>query len=294
MLRMVPLPRFAGEERASRLERGNVPMIIPCDDALAALRQRGVASLPPTGIVLGSGLGSLADEAENTISVPYEDIPGFPVPTVSGHAGRLVVGEIEGRRVALFQGRGHYYERGDARAMAVALASFKRLGGEALFLTNAAGGLREEWRPPALVAITDHINYAGANPLIGLASDERFVPLVDAYDPPLRDRLRRAASEAGIDLQEGVYMWFSGPSFETPAEIRAAKLLGADLVGMSTVPEVILARLLGLKCLAVSVVTNFGAGLKGGNPSHEETKELALAGSANFKRLVRAFLTHHA
>jgi purine-nucleoside phosphorylase len=265
-------------------------MIISCDDAIAALSARGLASLPSIGVVLGSGLGSLADEVAGAIAVPYQDIPGFPVPTVSGHAGRLVVGELEGVRVALFQGRGHYYERGDPRAMAVAIACFKRLGGETLFLTNAAGGLREEWTPPALVAIADHINYAGANPLIGLAADDRFVPMVDAYDPHLRARLRRAAHAAEIDLHEGVYMWFSGPSFETPAEIRAAKILGADLVGMSTVPEVILARLLGLQCLAVSVVTNFGAGLKGANPSHEETKELALAGSTNFKRLVRAFL----
>jgi purine-nucleoside phosphorylase len=265
-------------------------MTISSGAAIAALRARGLASLPPIGVVLGSGLGSLADEVANAVSVPYADIPGFPVPTVSGHAGRLVVGELEGKRVALFQGRGHYYERGDPRAMAVAIACFKELGGETLFLTNAAGGLREEWRPPALVAIADHINYAGANPLIGLASDDRFVPLVDAYDPSLRDRLGRAARETGIELHEGVYMWFSGPSFETPAEIRAAKILGADLVGMSTVPEIILARLLGLKCLAVSVVTNFAAGLKGGNPSHEETKELALLGSTNFKRLVRAFL----
>ena len=269
-------------------------MTICCDDAVAALRARGLSSLPPTGVVLGSGLGSLAEEVENALSVPYVDVPGFPVPTVSGHAGRLVVGELEGQRVALFQGRGHYYERGDSRAMAVAIAAFKQFGGETLFLTNAAGGLREEWRPPALVAITDHINYAGVNPLIGLASDDRFVPLVDAYDPALRARLNGAASKAGIALQEGVYMWFSGPSFETPAEIRAAKILGADLVGMSTVPEVILARLLGLKCLAVSVVTNFGAGLAGANPSHEETKELALAGSSNFKRLVRAFLKEQA
>jgi purine-nucleoside phosphorylase len=265
-------------------------MTISSDPAVAALRARGLASLPPIGVVLGSGLGSLADEVENAVSVPYIDIPGFPVPTVSGHAGRLVVGELEGQRVALFQGRGHYYERGDPRAMAIAIACFKQLGGETLFLTNAAGGLREEWRPPALVAVTDHINYAGTNPLIGLASDDRFVPMVDAYDPTLRDRLGLAAGRAGIELHNGVYMWFSGPSFETPAEIRAAQILGADLVGMSTVPEVILARLLGLKCLAVSVVTNFGAGLKGGNPSHEETKELALAGSTNFKQLVRAFL----
>jgi purine-nucleoside phosphorylase len=265
-------------------------MIIACDEAVEALRKRGLSALAPIGIVLGSGLGSLADEVEDGVSVPYEELPGFPVPTVSGHAGRLVVGNLEGRRVALFQGRGHYYERGDPRAMAVAVACFRKLGGEVLFLTNAAGGLREEWRPPALVAITDHINYAGANPLIGLNTDDRFVPLVNAYDPSLRERLKRAAGAAGIELHEGVYMWFAGPSFETPAEIRAAKILGADLVGMSTAPEVILARLFGLKCVAVSLVTNFGAGLAGGDPSHHETKELALAGSANFKRLLRAFL----
>jgi purine-nucleoside phosphorylase len=265
-------------------------MVISCDEAIAALRKRGLDSLPSIAIVLGSGLGSLADEVEGAVSVPYQDVPGFPIPTVSGHAGRLVVGVLEGRRVALFQGRGHYYERGDARAMAVAIACFKKLGGETLFLTNAAGGLREEFRPPALVAITDHINYAGANPLIGLDTDDRFVPLVNAYDAHLRQRLYLAARDADIEMHEGVYMWFSGPSFETPAEIRAAKMLGADLVGMSTVPEVILARLHGLRCVAVSVVTNFGAGLAGGDPSHHETKELALAGSTNFKRLLRAFL----
>jgi purine-nucleoside phosphorylase len=265
----------------------------PTDDAVAALRQRGVTSLPPLGIVLGSGLGSLADEAESAVSIAYEDLPGFPRPTVSGHAGRLIVGALEGRRVALFQGRGHYYERGDARAMAVAVETFARLGGRTLFLTNAAGGLHEEWAPPALVAITDHINFSGTNPLIGLASDDRFVPLTHAYDPALREVLFRAARDADLALHEGVYIWFSGPSFETPAEIRAAKILGADLVGMSTVPEVILARLNGLRCVAVSMVTNFAAGLAGGDPTHAETKETASAGSANFKRLLRAFIAAH-
>jgi purine-nucleoside phosphorylase len=200
---------------------------------------------------------------------------------------------LEGVRVALFQGRGHYYERGDARAMAVAIETFKRLGGRTLFLTNAAGGLREEWPPPALVSIVDHINFAGANPLIGLHSDDRFVPLTNAYDADLRSVLRHAALDDSIELHEGVYMWFSGPSFETPAEIRAARILGADLVGMSTAPEVILARLHGLRCVAVSLVTNFAAGLAGGNPTHAETKEVAAEGSANFKRLLRAFIRAH-
>jgi purine-nucleoside phosphorylase len=263
------------------------------EQAISVLRQKGVGELAPLGFMLGSGLGSLADEVEDAVSVAYEDLPGFPVPTVSGHAGRLVVGKLEGRRVALFQGRGHYYERGDPRAMAVAIETFKALGGQTLFLTNAAGGLNTDWRPPALVAISDHINFAGANPLIGLHSDDRFVPLTNAYDLILRAALRHCAVDAGIELHEGVYIWFSGPSFETPAEIRAARILGGDLVGMSTVPEVILARLHGLRCVAVSLVTNFGAGLAGGDPTHSETKQLAAEGSVNFKRLLRAFIGAH-
>ena len=268
-------------------------MMTETQKAIVVLRQRGLNELAPLGIVLGSGLGSLADEVEGAVSIAYEDLPGFPVPTVSGHAGRLVVGALEGRRVALFQGRGHYYERGDCRAMAVAIETFKSLGGRTLFLTNAAGGLNTDWHPPALVTITDHINFAGANPLIGLHSDDRFVPMTNAYDPDLRAVLRHAALDAGIALHEGVYMWFSGPSFETPAEIRAAKILGADLVGMSTVPEVILARLNGLRCVGVSLVTNFAAGLAGGDPTHAETKEVATEGSANFKQLLRAFIRAH-
>jgi purine-nucleoside phosphorylase len=260
------------------------------DAAIQALAEHGVTALPSLAIVLGSGLGGLANEVEDAIAIPYREIPGFPVPSVAGHAGRLVIGKLEGKSVALFQGRGHYYERGDARAMLVAIETFKRLGGQTLFCTNAAGGLHTEWNPPALVAITDHINFAGANPLIGYPTDNRFVPLTQAYDPDLIALLKQAAKDGGVTLHEGVYMWFSGPSFETPAEIRAAKILGADLVGMSTVPEVILARLHGLRCVAASVVTNFAAGLGGGDPSHEETQELAALGSQQFKRLLRGFI----
>ena len=165
--------------------------------AVAALRAKGLARLPPLAIVLGTGLGALADEARDAIATSYADIPGFPVPTVEGHAGRLVVGEIEGRRVALFQGRGHYYERGDAGAMRGAIETFRRLGGETLILTNAAGGLNKDWPPPSLVAITDHINFAGANPLIGETGMDRFVPLTRAYDETLRAELREAARAAG-------------------------------------------------------------------------------------------------
>src|SRR5271156_1948353 len=260
------------------------PMTADADAAIATLAGRGVKTLPPLAFVLGSGLGVLADEAEDTISIPYAEIPGFPRP---------FVGTLEGTRVALFQGRGHYYERGDPRAMATAIETLARLGGRTLLLTNAAGGLHTEWEPPALVAITDHINFAGTNPLIGHPGDERFVPLTRAYDPGLLTTLRRAAKTAEVKLHEGVYMWFNGPSFETPAEIRMAKILGADLVGMSTVPEVILGRLHGLSCVAVSLVTNFAAGLSGGDPSHEETQEFARRGSERFRKLLRAFVLAH-
>ena len=265
-------------------------MDVDIGGSIAALRERGLESLPPLGIVLGSGLGPFADEAVGGVSAAYSELPGFPVPSVEGHAGRLVVGEIEGRRVALFQGRSHYYERGDAGVMRVAIDAFKSLGGETLLLTNAAGGLRPEWAPPALVAVTDHINFSGAKPLIGHAGADRFVPLTRAYDPELIETLRCAAGEANVALHEGVYLWFSGPSFETPAEIRAARTLGADLVGMSTVPEVILARRAGLRVAAVSVVTNFAAGLSGGDPSHEETQEVARRAADAFKRLLRGFV----
>jgi len=260
------------------------------DQAVAALEARGLDSLPRLAIVLGTGLGPLADAAKNATAVAYPDIPGFPVPTVEGHAGRLVVGEIEGGRVALFQGRGHYYERGDPRAMAVAIEAFKRLGGETLLLTNAAGGLHKEWSPPTLVAITDHINFSGANPLLGHPGKDSFTPMVNAYDRGLIAKLHEAARAHDIELREGVYMWFSGPSFETPAEIRAARVLGADLVGMSTAPEVILARRMGLSCAAVSVVTNFAAGLAGGDPSHDETQETARLAADRFQRLLRGFI----
>jgi purine-nucleoside phosphorylase len=260
------------------------------DAAIDALRSRGLTSLPPLAVVLGSGLGAFADEARDPIAISYADIPGFPVPSVEGHAGRLVVGVIEGARVALFQGRGHYYERGDANAMRIAIDTFRQLGGETVLLTNAAGGLKQEWRPPALVAITDHINFSGMNPLIGHVGPDRFVPLTKAYDAALVATLHEAARRTDVELNEGVYMWFSGPSFETPAEIRAARILGADLVGMSTVPEVILARRAGLRCAAVSVVTNYAAGLSGGDPSHEETQAVAHEAADRFKRLLRDFI----
>ena len=166
------------------------------DAAVAALVEHGLSALPPLGLVLGSGLGGLADEAEEAVVIPYVNIPGFPIPSVAGHSGRLVIGKLAGKRVALFQGRGHYYERGDPREMFTAIEAFSRLGGRTLFLTNAAGGLHADWPPPALAAIVDHINFAGANPLIGLATDKRFVPLTEAYDRALLATLKGAARVA--------------------------------------------------------------------------------------------------
>lgn len=258
--------------------------------ALKAIRAHGVIGEIGTAIILGTGLGPLADEVENPVAIHFTDLPGFPQSGVSGHAGRLVMGQVAGTRVVLLQGRAHFYEHGDARAMAVPLDTLAALGVHTLLLTNACGGLREAWPPGSLVVLSDHINYGGKDPLIGVASDKRFVSMTNAYDPLLRARMLAAAHQAGVPLREGVYMWFSGPSFETPAEIRMARILGADLVGMSTVPEVILARHLDLRVVALSLITNYGAGMHGASPSHAETKEVAAKGGDALKRLVRAFL----
>lgn len=238
------------------------------------------------GLVLGSGLGALAEEVADAEVFPFASLPGFPVSGVSGHAGALVVGELEGVRVALLSGRAHYYEKGEAAVMRPALATVKALGADTVLLTNSAGSLRDEMPPGSLMSLMDHLSISGLNPLIGEATDDRFVNMVDAYAPHLRARLK-AADEY---LNEGVYAWFSGPSFETPAEIRAARILGADAVGMSTVPETILARFLGLEVAAVSVITNYGAGMTGQPLSHAETKSEAAKAQTRFRALVRAFV----
>jgi purine-nucleoside phosphorylase len=254
------------------------------------LRSEGIEGPVSVAAVLGTGLSGLADKVEHAIALPYAAIPGFPRSGVSGHAGRLVVGRLEGRRVALLHGRAHFYESGDAGIMRVPLATLAALGAGSLLLTNAAGAVNPAFRPGSLVLITDHINLSGPNPLIGDEGDGRFVPMTDAYDPALREAFRRAAARAGVALGEGVYLWFSGPSFETPAEIRMAGILGADLVGMSTVPEAILARRIGLRVAALSMVTNLAAGIEGAAPSHAETKDVAAQGAASLEALVRAYL----
>ena len=258
--------------------------------SLDALKAHGVTEPLDAAIVLGTGLSDLAASLSEAVTVSYADLPGFPQPGVSGHAGRLLVGRSHGRRIAFLQGRAHYYESGDPRAMAGALDCLSALGCGALVLTAACGSLRADLPPGSLMLVADHINWSGLNPLIGVASDDRFVSLIDAYDPALRARFRAAALRANVLLPEGVYMWFSGPSFETPAEIRMAGLMGADAVGMSVAPEVILARRLGLKVGAVSLITNYGAGYQGGAPTHDQTKLIAATGAQKLAMLLDSFI----
>ncbi len=252
-------------------------------EAAEAIRAHGATAPIDCAIVLGTGLGGLADQLDDAIRIPYAAIPGFPPGGVSGHARQLCIGRLEGKTVLIYQGRAHYYEGGDPAVMRVPLGMLCELGAPPLILTNAAGSLKPQMPPGSLAVITDHINLNGPNPLVGDAGDGRFVPMVDAYDPALRAGLARAAKAEGLSLGEGVYMWFSGPSFETPAEIRMAQV-------MSTVPEVILARRHGLRVAGLSIVTNMGAGLHGGAPHHDETKDVAGRAAADLARLLRAFL----
>lgn len=260
--------------------------------AATDLLKARLADLSPRyGIVLGSGLGSLVEAVVDPVRISYADIPGFPVSAVSGHAGELVAGKIGGVPVIVLSGRVHFYERGDANAMRTPIETLKALGVETLILTNSAGSLREDLPPGSVMQITDHINFSGTSPLIGVDSDERFVGLTSAYDPALVERMRAAAIKLDIPLGSGVYMWFSGPNFETPAEIRMARVLGADAVGMSTVPEVILARFFGLKVAAASVITNFGAGMTGGELSHHETKDMAPIGGRRLASILAEMIS---
>lgn len=248
---------------------------------------------PHVGVVLGSGLGGFADAVTDATVVGYDELPGFPRPTVAGHRGRAVLGTIGGVRVAVLQGRAHVYEGGDLDALRTPVRALKAAGAEILVLTNAAGSLRAEVAPGRLMAITDHINLQGINLLIG-PSDEaigpRFPSLRDAYDPRLLGELRAAARETGVDLAEGVYLAVTGPSFETPAEIRAFRTLGADAVGMSTVQETILARHCGLRVAAISVITNLAEGMGDEALSHEQTLDGAARGAHDLHRLLLSFI----
>jgi xanthosine phosphorylase len=259
-------------------------------EAAAILREHGQ---PRVGIVLGSGLGAVADAVADPVAIGYEDLPGFPRPGVQGHAGRAVLGQLGGVPVCVLMGRAHFYEGGDPAPRITPVRALRAAGAEVLVLTNAAGSLRAELGPGRLMAISDHINLTGYNPLAG-PNDEsigpRFPSLRDAYDPALRAELHAAASELGIALGEGVYLAVSGPSFETPAEIRAFRTLGADAVGMSTVHETILARHAGLRVAAVSAISNLAEGMSDVPLSHEQTLADAQRAAGDLARLLEAFV----
>jgi xanthosine phosphorylase len=246
--------------------------------------------------VLGSGLGGIADALVDPLAFAYSDLPEFPVASVPGHAGRLVLGSLSGVPVVVLQGRAHLYEGVAPAALGVPMRTVRGLGAEAVVLTNAAGSLRPEVGAGRLMALTDHINLMGVNPLVGWRDEDartplqRFIGLGDAYDADLLARLRLAAAAEAIELSEGVYLAVTGPSFETPAEIRAFRSLGADAVGMSTVPEVIAARHCGLRVMAVSAITNLAEGLGDEALSHEGTLDGAAAAAVDLRRLLERFV----
>lgn len=248
---------------------------------------------PEVGLILGSGLGVLAEEIENPIIIPYHDIPEFPVSTVEGHAGQLVIGHLGGKKVVAMQGRFHYYEGYSMEKVTFPVRVMKLLGVEQLIVTNAAGSVNESYVPGDLMIITDHINLMGNNPLIGM-NEERFGPrfpdMSEAYNKELRAKAKKVATKIGLDVKEGVYIGNTGPTYETPAEVRMARTLGGDAVGMSTVPEVIVARHSGMKVLGISCLTNMAAGILDQPLSHVEVIETTEKVKSSFLEFVKSIV----
>ncbi len=248
---------------------------------------------PQIALVLGSGLGGFADELEDATRIPYSEIPSFPRSTAVGHAGKLVIGTVGGVAVAAMQGRVHLYEGYSAQQVALPMRVFGRMGIKAAVLTNAAGGINPVYGQGALVALRDHINLQGQNPLVG-PNDDRFGPrfpdMTDCYNAHFRRMVLDEASRLGGGIFEGIYVAMLGPSYETPAEIRYLRTIGADLVGMSTVPEVIAARHMGIEVLAISCVTNMAAGMSGEKINHQEVLDTGERVRGKFLSLLRAVL----
>lgn len=270
-----------------------VPAMSDIQRAAGIIRAKAPDLQPKLAVMLGSGLGAVADLLDERATLSYTDLPGFPRPTVAGHEGNLRIGTVDNVPVIFLKGRQHLYEGQGAGAMKTVIRTLKTLGIEALFLTNAAGSMHKENGPGSLVAITDHINLTGYNPLVGPNDDEwgpRFVDMGNGWDRALYKKLMHCADENGIPLGHGVYACFLGPTFETPAEIRMAAAIGADLAGMSTVPECIIANHCGVKCVGVSAVTNMAAGMSDEILSHEHTMANAKLAEANMARLVKAFI----
>ena len=249
---------------------------------------------PQIGLVLGSGLGVLGDEIENPVKISYDEIPNFPVSTVEGHKGQLVIGELEGKTVIAMQGRFHYYEGYTMKDITFPVRVMKELGIETIFVTNAAGGSNKDFKPGDLMIITDHINLGGYNPLIGKNDDRlgvRFPDMSTAYNREYIDIAKKCAKELDINIKEGVYAFFTGPVYETPAEVRMASILGADAVGMSTVPEVIVASHSNLKVIGISCITNMAAGILDQPLNHEEVIETTQKVKSEFLNLVKSIVS---
>lgn len=245
---------------------------------------------PRIGLILGSGLGVLADEIENPVKIPYEEIPNFPVSTVEGHAGQLVIGNLSGKEVVVMQGRFHYYEGYPFNQVTFPVKVMKELGVQTVVVTNAAGGVNQSFEPGDLMIISDHINNMGSNPLIGPNDSKfgaRFPDMSEAYSKELRTLARDVASKLNIRIREGVYVGNTGPSYETPAEVRMIRTIGGDAVGMSTVPEVIVARHAGLKVLGISCISNMAAGILDQPLTHDEVIETTEKVRADFLKFVK-------
>lgn len=259
-------------------------------ETVASIRER-FAGEPEIGLILGSGLGAYADTLENQKVIPFDQLPHFPRSTILGHAGKLILGDAGGVRVAALQGRVHYYEGYSMTEVVYPVRILGLLGIRVLIVTNAAGGVNFNFRPGDLMLITDHINMMGTNPLIGANISElgvRFPDMSETYDPSLRECALRSAARSGIALRQGVYLGLTGPSYETPAEIRVCRILGADAVGMSTVPEVIAAGQMGIRVLGISCITNMAAGILPRKLSHQEVIDTTDRVKDQFIALLRA------
>lgn len=259
----------------------------------AIIRARIGALKPDIAIVLGSGLGGLADKVQNAVAIPYSDLPGFPRPSVQGHEGKLVAGTIDGVPVITLKGRVHFYEGVGADQLKVMIRTLKTIGVNTMFLSNAAGSLRPDIGPGGVMAIADHINMSGTNPMMGENDEKwgpRFFGLGNAWDKGLCAKLIGSAAKVGVDLKSGVYVWLLGPTFETAAEIRMAKMVGGDAVGMSTVPDCMIARHCGMKVVGCSAITNMGEGMSDEVLSHEHTLSQAAIAGESFVKIVVQFL----
>ncbi len=254
------------------------------------IRARIGATPIDVGLVIGANLAHIGEQIATPVSFRYHDLPGFPHPRIGGDAAECMIGTLGSARIALLKGRPYYHEAGDPAGLRVPLETLKLLGAKAVVVTGAAGSTRREIAPGALVAIRDHINLTCINPLVGIDEPNRAIDLTGAYDPHLRERFVKAASESGRKSHEATLMWFPGPSFETPAEIQAARALGADLVGMSIVPDTLIARHIGLRVLALATVTNYAAGLSAEMPGRDQAMRVSTAAAATLIRvLVKLF-----